>query len=242
MVTIKIDANGTYILRWPRAQQGILALGAAYVAFESSLPANKQVLAPPLAMIQESLAAAQAEQATANSSEASRAAAAETYRLTLATAKNKLNIALLQLKAKNDANPALLEAWGVNTVAAASGITVRKPRTEKEWITLLTNYIAQETSLDVASRLAEPPLTEMNTIAAALQAADAARKAGSSQRQAAVETRTAAADRLLDLLQTAALVITVTEYKGVVTNNLEQWGFQVVARTPASNGDTEPVS
>lgn len=242
MVTIKIDANGTYILRWPRAQQGILALGAAYVAHESSLPANKQVLAPPLAMVQEALAAAQAEQSTAGSSEVSRATASETYRQTLSLAKPKLNMALVQLKAKYISNHAQLEGWGLDTVAGSSGVTVRKPRTEKEWATFLTHYVTQESSLAAANQIADPPLAEMTTLATTLQAADAARKAGSSQRQAAVETRTAAADRLLDLLQTAALVITVTEYKGVVTNNLEQWGFQVVTRTPPSNGDTEPVS
>ena len=50
-------------------------------------------------------------------SETSRATAAETYRQTLATAKPKLNLALLQLKAKYAANQAQLEGWGLDTVA-----------------------------------------------------------------------------------------------------------------------------
>ena len=198
MVTIKIDANGTYILRWPRAQHEIIALGVGYVAHESSLPANKQVLAPSLAMVQESLAAAQAEQGVAGSSETSRATAAETYRQTLATAKPKLNLALLQLKAKYAANQAQLEGWGLDTVAGSAGVVVRKPRTEKEWATFLTTYVTQETSLAAGNQLAEPPLAEMSTLATTLADADAARKAGSSQRQAAVETRTAAPNRLRD--------------------------------------------
>ncbi|MBK9054237.1 MAG: hypothetical protein IPL78_25990 [Chloroflexi bacterium] len=112
---------------------------------------------------------------------------------------------------------------------------------EKEWATFLTTYVTQETSLAAANQIANPPLAEMSTLATTLQAADAARKAGSSQRQAAVETRTAAANRLLDLLQAAALILVVTQFNGVVTNNLEQWGFQVVARTPPPNGDSEPI-
>ncbi|MBK9054158.1 MAG: hypothetical protein IPL78_25570 [Chloroflexi bacterium] len=36
-------------------------------------------------------------------------------------------------------------------------------------------------------------------------------------------------------------ILVVTQFNGVVTNNLEQWGFQVVARTPTPNGDSEPL-
>jgi FMN-dependent NADH-azoreductase len=145
---------------------------------------------------------------------------------------------LLQLKAKYAANQAQLEGWGLDTVAGTAGVVVRKPRTEKEWATFLTTYVTQETSLAAANQIANPPLAEMSTLATTLQTADAARKAGSSQRQAAVETRTAAANRLLDLLQAAALIIVVTQFNGVVTNNLQQWGFQVVTRTPTANGNS----
>ena len=93
MFSLKLDVNGENLIRWPSRQGQIIALGVGYVAHESSLPANKQVLAPSLAMVQESLAAAQAEQGVAGSSETSRATAAETYRQTLATAKPKLNLA-----------------------------------------------------------------------------------------------------------------------------------------------------
>lgn len=58
MFSLKIDTNGDYHVRWPSRQSHIVALGAAYVAYESSLPANKQVLAPSLTLVQESLAAA----------------------------------------------------------------------------------------------------------------------------------------------------------------------------------------
>jgi len=241
MFSLKLDTNGAYQIRWPARQAEIIALGAAYVAYESSLPTIKQVLAPGLTLIEGSLAAAQAEQATAGSGETSRATAAETYRQTLATAKTRLNLALLQLKAKYAVNQAQLEGWGLDTVAAATGVTVRKPRTEREWVSFLSSYVAQETSLDVANRLTTPPLAEMTALNTALQAADQARKAGKNQREAAVQTRTAVANRLLDLLQAAALIIVVTQFEGIVTNDLQHWGFQVVARTTPGNGDTEPL-
>ena len=50
-------------------------------------------------------------------------------------------------------------------------------------------------------------------------AAASARTRGISQRQAAVETRNA-----------AAIVIVTAQFNGWVINDLQQWGFEVVAR------------
>jgi len=242
MIAIKIDNDGSYIVRWPSRPQTILQLGAAYVAYESSLPTIKQVLTPSLAIIQGALAAAQAEQASAGNGEASRAIAAETYRQTFAIAKVKLNQALLQLKAKYAANQAQLENWGLDTVSSLNGISVRKPRYDKEWATFLDMYVAQETSLDAAARLADPPLAEMTALNIALKAADAARQAGRNQRESAVQTRSVLLDELLDLLQLAALAIVVTQEGRVVTSKLQSWGYEVVQRTspPAPNGEPAP--
>lgn len=208
----------------------------AYVAHENSLSAPERVAAPSLGLIETALAAAQAEQTAADSGETARAITAETYRQPLLTAKRRLNLSLLQLKAKYAANQAQLEGWGLDTVVRATGITVRKPRYDREWAIFLAAYVTQETSLDVANQLTEPPLAEMTALNTALQTADNARKAGKNQREAAVQTRTAIADRLLDLLQAAALILVVTRFAGVVTNDLQKWGFQVVARNPSPGG------
>lgn len=232
MITIKVDATGLYWLRWPALtrQDEVLALARAYVAYEGSLPEGERVLTPALGLIEGVLAAAQQEQSTARHAETTRATAAETYRQTFAAAKPQLNIALLQLKARYAANLAQLEAWGLDTVVLGSSISVRKPRTEREWAQFLARYVAQETNLDAASRLPQPALTEMTTLSDTLQAADAARKAAQSQREAAVETRKKLVNRLLDLLQGAALGIVLTQFEGQVTNDLQRWGFEVVGR------------
>lgn len=241
MIGVRIDNNGSYRVRWPtHSRQGeTLQLGMNYVNYENSLPAHKQVAAPPLALIETALAAAQAEQSAAGSGEVSRATAAETYRQSLDAAKPKLNVALVQLKAKYVGNQAQLEGWGLDTVPSSSGITVRKPRYDKEWASFLAAYVSKETSLAVAEQITNPPLAEMTALNSALQAAAAARQAGRNQREAAVQTRTAATTRLLDLLQAAAIIIVVTQFNGVVTNDLQHWGFQVVARTPV--GDSLPL-
>ena len=75
MLNVRIDASGAYAVIWPRRQSEIINMGLIYVNYESSLPSNKQLLAPPLTLIQTTLAAAQAEQASAGNGEASRAAA-----------------------------------------------------------------------------------------------------------------------------------------------------------------------
>lgn len=242
MIVVKVDNDGVYLIRWPKRPQDILQLGAAYVAYEESLPANKQILTPALGVMQTALAAAQAEQALAGSGEAARAIAAETYRQTFAVAKTKLNQALLQLKAKYAVNQAQLENWGLDTVNGANGISVRKPRSDKEWVGFLDKYVTQETNLDAAARLTDPPLAEMTTLNSTLKAADAARQAGRNQREIAVQTRSARIEELLDLLQLAALAIVVTQEGRVVTSKLQSWGYEVVQRTssPAPNGEPAP--
>ncbi len=239
MLTVKVDTNGGYMVNWSRRQTDIINMGITYVSQENALPALERVAAPALALVESTLAAAQAEHAAAGGGEVSRATAAETYRQTLLAAKPKLNLALLQLKAKYAVNQAQLEGWGLDTVIGATGISVRKPRYDQEWATFLNAYVTQETSLEMANRLTEPTLVEMTALNTTLKAADLARKAGKNQREAAVQTRTAVANRLLDLLQTAALVLVVTKFDGVVTNDLQQWGYQVVARTPGPV--TEPI-
>lgn len=237
MFSVRIDEDGMYQVRWPSIyrEREVLDLAVAYVAREQSLPEAQRVLSPALALIEGVLAAAQSEQLTAKSSETARATAAETYRQTFAAAKPQLNLALLHLKARYAANLAQLEAWGLDTVVQGHTISVRKPRTEREWAQFLAQYVAKESSLAAAQQLPEPPLPDMIALNTTLQTADAARKSSQSQREAAVETRVTIVNRLLDLLQGAALVIVLTQFEGRVTNDLQQWGFQVIARTP-SNG------
>ena len=241
MIAIKIDNDGSYIVRWPSRPQDILQLGAAYVAYEASLPTHKQILTPSLALVQAAVASAQAEQASAGSGEAARAIAAETYRQTIAVVKTKLNQALLQLKAKYAVNQAQLENWGLDTVSSVNGISVRKPRYDKEWAAFLDAYVTQETSLDAAARLLDPPLAEMTTLNNILKAADAARQAGRNQRESAVQTRSVLADELLDLLQLAALAIVVTQEGRTVTSKLQSWGYEVVQRTASPAPKSEPT-
>ena len=54
---------------------------------------------------------------------------------------------------------------------------------------------------------------------------------GRTQREIGVQNRSAAATRLLDHLQLAAFALVVTRFDGHVVNELQQWGFNIVAKT-----------
>ncbi|HEY4721650.1 MAG TPA: hypothetical protein VII92_07380, partial [Anaerolineae bacterium] len=54
---------------------------------------------------------------------------------------------------------------------------------------------------------------------------------GQSQRESGTQQSNAAALKLLDLLQAAAIQIVVKQFDGKVTPDLAQWGFEVTART-----------
>ncbi|HRQ39097.1 MAG TPA: hypothetical protein PLD25_14400 [Chloroflexota bacterium] len=233
MISIKFDANGANRVQWPQKPAAILALGQAYVTHESSLPVGQQLALPTLAMIQTAYTAAQTAQAAADSGEITRASAAETYRQSLVTAKQRLNVALTRLKLSKAGNLADLEQWGVDTVSGSNGVTVRKPRSNGEWEAFLNAYVDKENSLPANEQLTDPPLAEMTALRTTMQNAKAARTSGRNQREEHTETRTAEAQRLLDLLQTAAVNMVITRYNGVVTNALQAWGYTVTAVTPA---------
>lgn len=243
MLSVRFDVNGDYKVRWGTRPYQIIANGVAYVAKESSVAVGQQIAAPTLASVQAALAAAQAEHSAALNGEAIRATAAEEYRQTMATAKNKLKVALLRLKNKYITNLAQLEAWGVETVVGSDGIRVRQPRTETEWVNLLKAYVAKEGSLTAPEQITDPTLAEMTDLNDTVQETLATRKAGKDQRETAVQTRSENAEHLNRLLQAAAVVLVATRYNGRITNDLQQWGYDVVEDVaPAKNGDENEES
>ncbi len=60
MISIKLDANGDFNVRWPNRDSDIITLGQNYVAYESGLPAGQRLREPDLAMVQAALAQAEA--------------------------------------------------------------------------------------------------------------------------------------------------------------------------------------
>ncbi|HRQ38335.1 MAG TPA: hypothetical protein PLD25_10510 [Chloroflexota bacterium] len=240
MISIRIDVNGAQHVQWPKKPANILALGQAYVTYEASLPVGQQLAAPSLAVMQAANTAAQTAQAAADTGENARALAAETYRQTMTTAKRQLEIALGRLKGNHITNLAALQQWGLDTVSTSTGVSVRKPRTDPQWEAFLNAYVSKETSLPANEQITDPSLSEMTQLRDDVQAARAARTSGKNQREFNVLTRTAETQRLLDLLQTAAVNMVVLRHNGVVSNALQSWGYVVTAVTPTPAPPVEP--
>lgn len=231
MISLRIDNNGAYQVKWPRSAASVLALGQAYVTHEASLPAGQQLAAPALVVMQAANTAAHTAQAAAGSGEVSRAVAAGLHRQALATAKQRLQVSIAHLKSQNISNLSQLEQWGLDTVMTNSGFGVRQPHTDKQWETFLNAYVIKETSRAANERISNPSLAEMTALRDEVQATRAARTAGRNQREANVQTRTAEVQRLLDLLQGAAVMMVLLRHNGSVTNDLQAWGYEVTAVT-----------
>lgn len=230
MIAIKIDFAGGYNLVWPRATGEILALAEAYVAKETSLPAGQRLAAPSLALVQNALTEAKTPAESAIQAERDRLEAAETYRQTLVEINQLLDMLLIRLKNQYFNNLGQLAHWGLEVVNGKKGATVRKPKGDKAVMAFLQTYVAKESSLPAEQQIKDPALTAVSDLLNRLTSSQAAKQSGRNTREAGVQTRSVKVQELLDILQTAGLVLVVTQFKGVVTNDLQAWGFKVIGK------------
>lgn len=119
---------------------------------------------------------------------------------------------------------------GLHTVMRQGKVLVRKPRTRRQWWELLQAYVAQEARLPPAEQISNPPLAVMQAHWQTLQMGLTQRTGGRDQREVHVEARNTAVSRLLDLLKAAAVTRLVADFNGVLTHELQLWGFQVNGR------------
>jgi hypothetical protein len=236
MIAIKIDANGGYNLIWPRTDQEILNLASAYVAQESRLPAAQRVASPSLALVQTALTQAQAPAELATQAERDRVQAAEAYRQAMVEVNQRVDVLLVRLKNQYLSNLGQLAQWGLEVVSGKKGATVRKPKGDKALITFLQTYVARESSLPAAQQIQDPALATISNLLTQVTTSQTERLTGRNKREAGVQTRSEKVQMLLDLVQTAGLVLVMTQFQGVVTNDLQAWGFQVVAKSSKPAG------
>jgi hypothetical protein len=181
--------------------------------------------------------------AAARSGEQGRASAGEVVQQTHEAVKPLLDKAFVQLKAKHFDHLALLEQWGLDTVMIQNKVRVRKPSSQRQRLEFLQAYVAKEASLPPEEQISDPPLATMQAHLATLQSSLTERASGRDQREMYVEVRNTAVSRLLDLLKLAAAVRVGVTYGGVLTNELQLWGFTVTGRVTNGNGsrEEEPV-
>ena len=244
MLRAEIDSNGRLHVVLPGKNADILKLGVDYLAKETSQPADLQLREPALALVQATLTAAQSADTLATQNEAQRAVSAVDYGQALDEAKGCLKQDIFdQLLGQHSKNRAYLEEYGLDTKVGARGqALVAKPTNDKGWIKFLVKYVEQQTALPEAERIVDPPLTRMSQLATIVTGKLQTRTSGAAQREIGVAHRSAAVTRLLDLLQTAALVLCATRFDGCVVEDLQLWGFKVVDKTNVPAEEPAPAA
>jgi len=248
MLSTRIDATGRLNIVWPIRDADIIALGKAYTTFEGQESAQARLALPTYAQVLALLEAASAAADSATGSETQRAISATDLANALTEAKVLLIDALKQLKGRYSKNPAQLERYGLPTKIGTRGeVLVTRPATAKDWARFLAAYVTQQAELDEAERLTDPALAKMQALNQIVTQALTDRLSGRNQREVGVQNRSAAATRLLEHLQLAAFALVVTRFDGHVVNELQNWGFNIVAKTtpeepaPVTN-PIEPVA
>ncbi|MFN8597773.1 MAG: hypothetical protein U0559_16520 [Anaerolineae bacterium] len=239
--TMKFDFQSALELRWGTTDEAIIKHGQAFLAFEASRPVSEQLKDLSPAFFTTLVDAAQEAATEAGLGEAARAHAAEAVRQIDAQLPALVDKIIMQLKLHYASNLADLKLYGLETNVGPRGIVVKKPKNPTDRRAFCLAYVEQETSLPTAQQITDPPLSQLTAIADILRQNQTARTAQTTRRQINVATRTAASQTLLDALQAAAAVLIVLRFGGKVTFDLQQWGYDVVAKTAPQPKPIEPT-
>lgn len=241
MATIQIDPTGPFTIRWPRTDKDIIALATTWVLYESSRTLASQLKDITLAMVQTKLDLATATHTNAATGEINRAQAGTDYRTALNTVRTNLERALHLLKYKHASNLMKIESWGFKAYQTSRGLTIRMPTKHADLIELLRRYVAYEASIGVAQQITDPTLASMEALLVDIQDLAQNRNSGRVQRSGNIQDRAAVVRELLEYLQAAAFTLTLTQFNGQIHQNLGNWGYTILARTPpATEEGTEP--
>jgi len=241
MLQIRIVSPTNHKVNWPTKDPDILASVQQYLTYEISLPAQQQLAGLSATVLQAQLNLVLAADLAAKTAEETRAYQANLLANEIDAVKPKIAQATLTLKSQHFGTEAILEQWDYKTTIGQDGkINVRQPSTPKDILAFMPKYVAKETTLAVGEQISTPSLAEMTAHNTAIQAAVTARDAAQAQREAAIDTRGREARKLLYLYQLACGMRVMLTYNGLITNDLENWGFQVVAPTaPPPDGGLE---
>ena len=243
MLQIRILSPANNKINWPPKDADIITQVERYLAYETSLATEQQLAGLSATVLQAQLTLVLAANTAAKTAEDTRAYQSNLLANELETVKPKIAQATLALKTRHFGVEAILEQWGYTTTIGQDGkIKVRQPANPKDIIAFMSQYVAKETSLEPAERVTSPTLAEMTAHHTAIQNAVTARDAAQSQREAAVEERGRQARKLLYLYQLAAGMRVMLTFNGLITNQLENWGYAVLELAPPKEEEEEGQS
>ncbi len=231
MYSVKIDSKGSLVVILPQNDMGTIILGEKFLEYEASLPSQERLLEPDHALMSTLLLEAKTAAGMVTSNETVRAVSSADYAAAVSEMKVLMDDALAELKHRNRKTPARVREWGVNTTIGLSGkILYTAVKTDRQWIDLNHSYVIKEQSLPENERISDPPLERLAALDQIIQSNLSLRTASLNERGIGVRTRTAAASRLLDMLQVAGALLCLKHFDGCVEENLTRWGYKVIAK------------
>jgi len=232
---VGFDMKGQHNVKFPLPGKTtpVFTLCTAFLIKEDSLAASaRTVYTEDIRALLAQGGAAQDQQA---SGESQRALSSEEVK-----ALDKKSVALIQkihrtMVYEFAESPAEATAWGfdIKQTGKRSG-TILLPDGRAAIVKVLAQYAKVERARPATDRFKLPALSDVEAVVEGLSTNINTRGTGKSQRVAATQQTLAAAARLLDLLQAAAVQIVVKQFNGKVTPKLGEWGYEVVARSSAA--------
>jgi hypothetical protein len=233
---VGFDVNGTHDVKFMDARKTgkIFTLCTAFLAREDALSASARTVYTE--DIRDLLTQSGAALDQKASGESQRALSSEEVK-----ALDKKSVALIKkihrtMLYEFAESPAEATKWGfdVKQTGKRAG-TILMPDGRAAIVGVLDRYAKTEKARPAAQRFTAPPLAEVQAVVDGLSTNVNTRGTARSQRVAATQQTLAAAARLLDLLQAAAVQIVVKQFDGKVTPELGEWGYEVVARSSAAH-------
>lgn len=240
MVINKFDTTSKLHLVYPdKDKQGdIVDTVRQFIGYEQSRPPEKQL--PHTPILRDLLAQWVANDQERTDGEAQRAAAAEQVQALEQAMFKIVRHARKTLDAAFPDNPAKATAWGFKSKHATK--TILLPQSRDEHLLLLRRYIAKEQSRPAAERFRSPDLAEAIRIYDGLRKQLLLRRTGQVQREEAVATSYALAEKMHYYLQAVVTHLLAFEYDFTLTVELQKWGFTIVPRRTTSAEEEEAVT
>lgn len=240
---VEFDAKGSFSVRLPQSDEvsRILKLCTGFLRKEDQLAAGLRTLYTEDIRVLAARGNQLVEQKS--SGEGQRTQSSEDLKQIEAHAKKLATQIQSLLKAMFIDSPAKATEWGfdVKQTGQRSG-TILLPQGREALLKTLTTYLATEESRPAAERFTTPDPSEVKKVCDGLRQSMEGRADGQAQRESGTAEANLVAEEALDLLQAALVQIVVKQYGRKVTPDLQNWGFEVVARTTTQPAATDTAA
>ncbi|MCB0211302.1 MAG: hypothetical protein KDJ52_18320 [Anaerolineae bacterium] len=240
------DAISPYEFRFPnfRRRPDVFNLGQTFITCEQSRPLAQQTPFTPIIidLFQRLLAA---ENDLKRAERERKSASSELKRL-LVDAKEIVMTMWKSVTAKCSNKPYQATRWGFEYKARTGNVLL--PQTFDERLETMNLYIAEEQRQPQADRFTIPDLVDVMSLYNDLEAHHDARVSARRTRENQVELCNALALELSNYLQAAGIHLLAMEFKFKISKELQNWGYDVVAKRresstrEADGGEAAPLS